>query len=141
MAEIRYIGKNGEPPKPPKPTPKQKEREESDARLQAAKAREREAVANIREMELARKRRELTPNKVFQRMNAYAFTVFKEHYRGAPTTLLRLVERVLRGKHDLDHADKHALRMEIDAWMRQVLTELEANLHRVPAEFLKEEAA
>ena len=120
MAEIRYIGKNGQPPKPRKLTAEQKEREASSARLDAAKAREREAIANIREMELARKRRELTPNKVFQRMNAYAFTCFKEHYRGGPTTLVRLVERVLRGKHDLDNADKHALRMEIDAWMRQV---------------------
>jgi hypothetical protein len=31
--------------------------------------------------------------------------------------------------------------MEIDAWMRQWLTELEANLQRAPAEFLAEEAS
>lgn len=142
MAEIRYIGKNGRPPKPRKLTAEQKEREASDAQLQAAKAREREAIANIREMEYKRKRAELCSQKVFHRINAYAYTCFKEHYRGAPTALLRLFLRVLRGKLDhLDEADKHAVKMAIDALMRQWLTELEANLSRAPEEFLKEEAA
>ena len=96
MAEIRYIGKNGQPPKPRKPTAEQKEREASDARLAAAKAREREAIAAIREMKSA-KRGELYPNKVYQRLAAYAFTCFKEHYRGAPTAMLQLFLRTLRG--------------------------------------------
>jgi hypothetical protein len=142
MAEIRYIGKNGQPPKPRKPTAEQKEREGSDARLAAAKAKEREAIAALREMEYKRKRGELYPNMVYHRLAAYAFTCFKEHYRGAPTQLLQLFLRVLRGKLDhLDEADKHAVKMAIDAWMREVLNELEANLRRTPAEFLKEEAA
>jgi hypothetical protein len=142
MAEIRYIGKNGRPPKPRKPTSEQKEREASDARLASAKAREREAIANIREMEYKRKRGELYPNKVYQRLAAYAFTCFKEHYRGAPTAMLQLFLRVLRGKLDhLDDGDKHAVKMAIDALMREWLAELEANLLRTPAEFLKEEAA
>ena len=72
MAEIRYIGKNGAPPKSPKPTAEQKEREASDARLQAAKAREREAIATLRETELARKRGELVEQKAVVRYVAYA---------------------------------------------------------------------
>ena len=142
MAEIRYFGKDGGPPKPRKLTAEQKEREASDARLAAAKAREREAIATLRETELARKRGELYPNKVYHRLAAYAFTCFKEHYRGAPTAMLQLFLRTLRGKLDhLDEADKHAVKMAIDALMREWLAELEANLRRTPAEFLKEEAA
>jgi hypothetical protein len=143
MAEVihRYLGKNGAPPKPRKLTAEQKERESADARLAAAKAREREAIATLRETELARKRGELYPKKVYERLIAFACVCFKEHYRGAPTTMLRLFERTLRGKVHLDDADKHALRMAIDAQMREWLAELEANLNRTPAEFLKEEAA
>ena len=139
IAEIRYVGKNGGPPKPR--TTEQKERDAAEARLQAAKAREREAIAKLREMELARKSKELFPCKVFERINAYAYVCWKEHFRGVPTTLVRLYERALRGKHAFDDADKHALRMAIDALMRQWLAELEANLRLTPAEFLKEEAA
>lgn len=144
MAQVfhRYLGKNGKIPKPPKPTAEQKERQGSDARLQAAKARKEEALAAIRETELARKRGELYPSKVYHRLAAYVFTCFKERYRGAPTVLLRLFLRTLRGKLDhLDDADKHAVKMAIDALMREWLNELEANLLRTPAEFLKEEAA
>jgi hypothetical protein len=141
MSEVihRYVGKNGKPSKS-KPSPRQEERDALSAKLNTAKLREREAIANIREMELARKRKELYPCKVFQRIVGWAFTVFKEHCRGGPSQLVRLVERTLRGKHALDDADKHALRMAIDALMREWLTELEANLCRLPAEFLKEEA-
>jgi hypothetical protein len=62
MPEVihRYIGKDG---KIPKPTVEQKERQGSDARLAAAKAREREAIAALREAELARKRGELGGNR------------------------------------------------------------------------------
>jgi hypothetical protein len=142
MAEIRYFDKDGPPPKPRKLTAEQKERQLADARLQAAKAREREAIATLRETELARKRGELYPKKVYERLVSYAVICFKEHYRGAPTTMLRLFLRVLQGKLDhLDDADKHAVRMAIDALMREWLAELEANLNRTPAEFLKEEAA
>ena len=55
--------------------------------------------------------------------------------------LVRLFERVLRGKLTPHDADKHALKMAIDAWIRERLTELQANMQRVPEEFLKEEAA
>ena len=54
------------------------EREASDARLQEAKAKEREFIAKIREMEYKRKRGELCPQKTFQRINAFAITVWKE---------------------------------------------------------------
>ena len=51
------------------------------------------------------------------------------------------MERTLRGKYALDASDKHALKMALDVRMRQRLTELQANMQRVPEEFLKEEAA
>jgi hypothetical protein len=115
---------------------------EADRRLADERRLLVEANRKLRDMEYARKRGALCEQKIYKRINAYAYTCFKEHYRGVPTGLVRLSMRVLRGKFDhLTDADKHAWRMEIDAWMRQWLTELEANLSRVPAEFLREEAA
>jgi hypothetical protein len=139
VAEIRYVGKNG---KTPKPTSEQKGKEAADRRFAEARARQTEAKAQLAEMAARQRSRELTENKVFLRLNAYAFVCFKEHTRAAPTALLRLVLRTWRGKLDhLDDADKHQLRMAIDALMREWLAELEANLLRAPAEFLKEESA
>ena len=144
MAQVfhRYLGKNGKIPKPPKPTAAQKERQGSDARLQAAKARKEEALAAIRETELARKHGELFSYKVHIRLVGYALRCFERHYRSAPDTMLQLFLRTWRGKLDhVDDADKHAAKMAVNAQMREWLAELEANLCRVPAEFLKEEAA
>jgi hypothetical protein len=140
MSEVihRYVGKNG---KPSKPSPQQKERDALNAKLITAKVRERESIAKIREMELARKRGAIIPLKIFQRVVGWAFTVFKEHCRGGPSLLVRLVERTLRGKYALDDADKHALRMAFyDLVVQQWLTELGDNLKKPPTEFLKDEA-
>jgi type IV secretory pathway VirB10-like protein len=112
MAEIRYIGKNGGPPKPRKPTAEQKEREASDARLASAKAREREAIATLRETELARKRGELVEQKAVVRYVAYAYTCIKERLRALPSAATR----------------KHATKMAIDAKIREALNELADNL-------------
>jgi hypothetical protein len=120
MAEIRYIGKNGEPPKPRQLTAEQKEREASDARLAAAKAREREAIAALRETELARKRGELLEKKAVVRYVAYACTCIKERLRALPSAATR--------KLNISNADKHAAKMAIDAKIREALNELADNL-------------
>ena len=114
---------------------------EADRKLADERRMLVEANRRLREMEYKRKRGELCPQKVFQRINAYACICWKEHYRGAPTQLVRLFQRVLKGKLDhLTDADKHAVKMAIDALMREWLVELQASLKRAPEEFLKEEA-
>ena len=136
MAEVihRYIGKNNG-------ARRTKEREASEARLQEAKAKEREFIAKIREMEYKRKRGELCPQKVYERLVSYACVVWKEHCRAAPTQFVRIFERTLRGKlNHLTAADKHAVKMAYEAEIRRWLAELQANMQRVPEDFLKEEA-
>jgi hypothetical protein len=114
---------------------------EADRKLADERRMLVEANRKLREIEYKRKRGELVEQKVVVRLASYACVVWKEHYRGAPTRLVRLFERTLRGKHALDDADKHALRGAIDSQMREWLAELEANLQRTPSEFLKEESA
>ena len=88
MAEVihRYLGKDG---KLPKPTAEQKEREVSDARLQAAKAREREAIAALREAELARKRGELVETAAVTREAQDVCIVIRSRLLLLPTLLAR----------------------------------------------------
>ena len=114
MAEIRYIGKNGAPPKPPEPTAEQKEREASDARLQAAKAREREAIAALREAELARKRGELVETAVVTREAQDVCIVIRSRLLLLPTHLARKCF----GK------SQHEMRLIIDTAIREALTAL-----------------
>ena len=120
MAEIRYIGKNGRPPKPRTPTAEEKEREGFDARLAEAKAREREAIATLRETELARKRGELVEQKAVVRYVAYAYTCIKERLRALPSAATRRL--------DISNDDKHAAKMAIDAKIREALNELADHL-------------
>jgi hypothetical protein len=129
MAEIRYIGKNGAPPKPRQLTAAQQERQASDARLQAAKAREREAIAALRETELARKRGELVEQKAVVRYVSYAYTCLKERLRALPSAATR--------KLDIPNAEKHAAKMLIDVKVREALNELADHLNMSVAEYQK----
>jgi hypothetical protein len=128
MAEVihRYLGKNG---KTPKPTAEQKEREASDARLQAAKAREREANAALRETELARKRGDLVEQKAVVRYVAYAYTCIKERLRALPGAATN--------KLNIPNAEKHAVKMAIDAKIREALNELADHLNMSVKEYQK----
>jgi hypothetical protein len=92
----------------------------TDARLAAAKAREREAIATLRETELARKRGELVEQKAVVRYMAFAFTCIKERLRALPSAATR--------KLDIPNADKHAAKMVIDAKIREALNELADHL-------------
>ena len=126
MAQVfhKYIGKNAEIPKPPKLTAEQKE-----PRLQAAKAREREAIATLRETELARKRGELVEQKAVVRYVAYAYTCIKERLRALPGAATN--------KLNIPAADKHAAKMVIDAKIREALNELADHLNMSVAEYQK----
>lgn len=113
MAEVfhRYLGKDG---KIPEPTAEQKEREVSDARLQAAKAREREAIATLRETELARRREELMETAVFTREAQDVAVVIRSRMLLLP----RQEARKCVGKTE------HEIRMILDFAIREALTEL-----------------
>jgi phage terminase Nu1 subunit (DNA packaging protein) len=113
MAEVyhRYLGKNG---KIPEPTAEQKKREASDARLSAAKAREREAIAALREAELARKRGELVETAIVTREAQDVCIVIRSRLLLLPTQLARKCV----GK------SQHETRMIIDSGIREALTEL-----------------
>jgi hypothetical protein len=118
------------------------EKLEADRKLADERRMLVEANRRLRNMEYRRKRGELVEQRVVVRLVSYACVCWKEHYRGAPTQLVRLFQRTLRGKLDhLTDADKHALKMAIDALMREWLVELQASLQRAPEEFLKEEAS
>jgi hypothetical protein len=131
MAEVihRYVGKNGPLPKPRQLTAEQKDRQASDARLQAAKAREREAVAALRETELARKRGDLVEQKAVVRYVSYAYTCLKERLRALPSAATR--------KLDIPNAEKHTAKMVIDAKVREALNELADHLNMSVAEYQK----
>ena len=113
MAEVihRYLGNDG---KIPKLTAEQKERQGSDARLQAAKAREREAIAALREAELARKRGELVETAVVAREAQDVSIIIRSRLLLLPTQLARKCV----GK------SQHEMRMIIDAAIRETLTAL-----------------
>ena len=113
MAEVihRYLGKDG---KIPEPTAEQKERQGSDVRLSAAKAREREAIAALREAELARKRGELVETAVVTREAQDVCIIIRSRLLLLPTQLARKCV----GK------SQHEMRMIIDAAIRETLTAL-----------------
>jgi hypothetical protein len=113
MAEVihRYLGKDG---KIPKPTAEQKERQGSQARLDAAKAREREAIAALREAELARKRGELVETAVVAREAQDVCIIIRSRLLLLPTQLARKCV----GK------SQHEIRMILDAAIRETLTAL-----------------
>ena len=100
MAEVihRYLGKDG---KTPEPTAEQKERQGSDARLSAAKAREREAIAALREAELARKRGELVETAVVTREAQDVCIVIRSRLLLLPTQLAR--KCVGKSQHEMKH--------------------------------------
>ena len=93
----------------------------------AAKARERESIATLRETELARKRGDLVEQKAVVRYVAYAYTCIKERLRALPNAATN--------KLNISNDDKHAVRMVIDAKVREALNELADHLNMSVAEY------
>jgi hypothetical protein len=116
MAELRYFGKNNDRPDP------------DAARLQAAKAREREAIATLRETELARKREELIDKKIVEFLVADTIVKLRQGLMRAPAQAITDLR-----SFNLPHDQLHAIKMSLDKTFRAELGKAEDALNKVPA--------
>jgi hypothetical protein len=115
MSEIRYFGKNNDRPDP------------DAARFQAAKAREREAIATLRETELARKREELIDKKTVEFLVADTIVKLRQGLMRAPAQAITDLRRF-----NLPHEVLHAIKMSLDKTFRDELGKAEDALNKVP---------
>ena len=108
MAEIKYVGKNEDP---------------DDARFKAAKAREREAIAALREDELARKRGQSLDLHEVRHVIETMVIVFRQETMRVPAQAL-IDLRSFNFAHDV----LHALKMSLDKSFRAALGNFEGTL-------------
>ena len=123
MSEIRYIGKNGVPPKPSK---EQKEIEATDARFKEAKARDRELIVATRELDLARKREDLIDKKTVEFLVTDTIVKLRQGLMRAPAQAITDLR-----SFNLPHEVLHAIRMSLDATFRAELGKAEDALKKV----------
>jgi phage terminase Nu1 subunit (DNA packaging protein) len=113
MADVfhHYVGRG----KAPKPTAAQSDREKSRAELLVEQTRERRAKAEIAEMEMRQRKRELIERSDVLRQASFIMSSIKGRLLSLPTPLSR---RLVGGK------TQHEMRMIIGAAVRECLEDL-----------------